>query len=325
MVASWKEEEVKRLSGAIKKAKVVGLAGITGIPSRQFQQMRKSLRGKVDVRVTRNRIIRRALKQAGTEDLNQYVTGEMGVLTTDELSPFQLERMLSESRTGAPAKPGQIAPTDIVIPAGDTPFPAGPVIGELQAAGIKARIDKGKIVVSEDSKLVSAGEPISVDVAGVLNRFGIEPFEIGLELFAVREDGIIYPADVLHIDDKETFANFASAHQQALNLAFNATIFTPETTQSFVSQAHWKALSLALAAKIPTKETIESLLAEAGASAATVKALISGEAPPAAEPAPAPDESKADESSESEKKEDDDKKGGGGEEGAAEGMAALFG
>ncbi len=324
MVASWKEEEVKRLSAAIKKAKVVGLTGINGIPSRQFQQMRTSLRGKVDLRVTRNRIIRRALADAGTDDLSTYVQGEMGVITTDELTPFQLERLLSGSRTGAPAKPGQIAPTDIVIPAGDTPFPAGPVIGELQAAGIKARIDKGKIVISEPSKLVAAGDTISVDVASVLNRFGIEPFEIGLELYAAREDGVVYPADILHIDDEETFSKYATAHQQALNLAFNATIFTPQTTESFVRQAHWKALSLALAAKIPTKETIESLLAEAGASAATVKALIAGEAPPAAEPAPAPEESEAEESSESEKKEDDDKKEGG-EESAAEGMAALFG
>jgi len=274
MVASWKEEEVKTLGKKIKTSKVVGLVGINGIPSRSFVQMRKSLRGKVDLRVTRNRLIRRALKKGESTDLEPFIKGEMGIILTDSLNPFQLERLLSQSRTAAPAKPGSIAPLDIVIPAGNTPFAAGPIIGELQAAGVKAKIESGKIVVSEDSKIVSAGEAISLEVASVLNRFGIEPFEIGLDLYVAKEEGTVYSSEILKIDEEQTLKNFTLAHQQALNLAFQAEIFTSETVLSFVQKAHWAALNLAIGAEIPTKETIESLLLKAGLEAQALAGII---------------------------------------------------
>ncbi|MFH1721165.1 MAG: 50S ribosomal protein L10 [Candidatus Altiarchaeota archaeon] len=292
MVASWKEEEVKNLAKKVKNAKVIGLVGITGIPSKQFAQMRKSLRGRVDLRITKNRLIKRVLKKAETQQLEPYIKGEMGVLTSDSLNPFQLEKLISQSKTSAPAKPGAIAPHDIIIPAGGTPFAAGPVIGELQLAGVRAKIVSGKIVVTTDSKIASAGEPISANAAGVLKRFGIEPFEIGMDLYAALEDGIVYPGEVLRIDEEKTIGDLVLAHQRALNLAFDANLFNSETISVFIQKAHWNALNLALEAEIPTKETIKSLLGKAGLGAQALAAIIPQK------------ESKAEEKKEAPKKEE---------------------
>ena len=44
---------------------------------------------------------------------------------------------LEKSKSNAPAKPGQTAPSDLVLPAGETPFTPGPMIGELGQLGIK--------------------------------------------------------------------------------------------------------------------------------------------------------------------------------------------
>jgi len=45
-----------------------------------------------------------------------------------------------------------------MIPAGDTPFKPGPIIGDLQKVGIKAKIQGGKIVITDDSLVVKKAE-----------------------------------------------------------------------------------------------------------------------------------------------------------------------
>ena len=66
---------------------------------------------------------------------------------------------MEATKTAAPAKPGDIAPEDILVKAGDTPFKPGPIVGELQKAGIPAAIEGGKIVIKKDKVLVKKGEP----------------------------------------------------------------------------------------------------------------------------------------------------------------------
>jgi len=188
MVAIWKQKEVENLAEKIKSSKVVGLVSITNIPSRQFQRIRKSLKDKVELRVARLNLMKRAFKKAGVSGLESYLTSPLGLIFSKELNVFQLKKLLDNNKSTAPAKPGSVAPNDIVIPKGDTPFAPGPIIGELQNVGIKAAIEGGKIVVKEDSVVAKKGEVISPEVANVLSRFGIEPMKIGFDLKVAFED-----------------------------------------------------------------------------------------------------------------------------------------
>ncbi len=52
-------------------------------------------------------------------DLSEHMEGQVAVIAT-EMNPFKLYKILEDSKTSAPAKPGAIATDDIVIPEGDT-------------------------------------------------------------------------------------------------------------------------------------------------------------------------------------------------------------
>lgn len=262
MVATWKIKEVENLAERISKSKVIGLVDISGIPSRQFQRMRKGLRGKAEIKVTKNSIMKRAFEKTKLKDLGGYIQGSMGIVFTD-LDPFKLNKLMRSTKTTAPAKSGSIANKDIVVPAGDTPFKPGPIIGELQRVGIKAKIEGGKIVVTEDSPVVREGGIISADLANVLTRLGIEPMEIGLEINAAYENGIIYTREILEIDEEKTIANLKNAYQRALNLALNAKIYNSVTINLFLRKAFSDAISLAINAEIINKETIGFMLSKA--------------------------------------------------------------
>ena len=150
-VAEWKKEEVNELKSLIDKYDVIGIVDLLNIPAKQLQEMRKSLHNKAVIRMSKKNLIDLALEDCNASknnivDLSEHMEGQVAVIAT-EMNPFKLYKILEDSKTSAPAKPGAIATDDIVIPEGDTGFEPGPFLGELQQVGIPAKIDKGKIVV----------------------------------------------------------------------------------------------------------------------------------------------------------------------------------
>ncbi len=188
---------------------------------------------------------------------------------------------MEENRTSAPAKPGMESPKDIVIPEGETDFSPGPVIGELQRAGVNARIQAGSVVVLEDSKIVEEGEPIPSEVVGVLSRFGIEPREIGFELRAAYEDGTVFPGDTLVVDEEETLSNIQAAYMNSLSLSREIQFPTEENLRITLGQASTEAHNLALNASIFTSDTASQILSRASSKMLSLSSALSSEDPEA--------------------------------------------
>ena len=137
-----------------------------------------------------------------------------------------------------------VANDDIIVPGGETSLAPGPVLTELKAAKINAKIQGSKIVISSDTTVAKKGEAISDAVCKILSKLSIEPFEIGLKLIAAVSDGITYPASVLDVDDAYYLEQLVAAHAQAVNLAVFAEIYNGHSTPLILASAHAKALAL---------------------------------------------------------------------------------
>ncbi len=264
-VAPWKKDFVKKIEELVNKYPVVGIVNINNIPAPQMQKMRASLRENSVFIVGKNRLIKLALKQANkenVEELGEYIDGQTGIIFT-EMNAFKLAKTLDASKTKAPAKGGEVAPEDIVVHEGETPFKPGPIIGELQKVGIPAAIQKGKIVVRKDTTVVKKGEVISRDLAQVLTKLEIYPLTVGLDLRAAYEDGMVFPKDVLEVDTEKVYGDLLNAIQSAINLSVNAAFPTGVTAPIIIANAHMKALNLAVNAGIVNRDTVELLLAKA--------------------------------------------------------------
>lgn len=333
-VAEWKKEEVSELKGLIDSYDVVGIVDLLNIPAKQLQEMRKSLNGKAIIRMSKKNLIDLALEDCNAEknnivDLSEYMDGQVAVIAT-EMNPFKLYKILEDSKTAAPAKPGSIATDDIIIPEGDTGFEPGPFLGELQQVGIPAKIDKGKIVVSKETVLVEAGEEVSKEVASTLTRMDINPMEVGIDLKAVYEDEAIYTSDVLAIDEEQTLADIQGAYLNAFNLSVNAAIPTEETISAIIGNAYTKAFNVGMEATILTSETSEPLIGLAQAKMLALATLV-------ADADGALDDELADkianaasavvveDTTEEEAEEEEEEEEEDAEEEAAAGLGALFG
>jgi large subunit ribosomal protein L10 len=266
-VADWKYGEVQKLTDLLTKSKVVGIVNVGGIPAPQMQQMRRSLHGSATIRSAKNKLLFLALDEAekqikGISDLKDIISGQSAIITTD-MNPFKLFSKLKSSRTMAPAKGGETAAHDIEIKAGDTPFKPGPVVGELQKAGIPAAIQEGKVVIKTDKVLVPEGEKISADLAQMLTRLEIFPIEIGMDLFGAFEAGTLFKPDVLDIDTDVFIGNMKTASGNAFGLALEIGWVSKQTIEPLIMKARSNALALALEQGIINKETIKNLISKA--------------------------------------------------------------
>jgi large subunit ribosomal protein L10 len=263
MPAEWKVKEVEGLKELISSYPVVGIIGIKGIPASQMYEMRKTLRGNAVVKVSKNRLIQHAL--ADNEELSKLaecLEGESAILATS-MNPFRIFRQLEKAKMKAPAKGGEIAPDDIIIKKGRTPFKPGPIVGELQKVGIPAAIREGGVFVEKTVTLVKKGEPIPSDIAKMLTRMDIYPLEVGLDVRAIYGEGMMFTPETLSVDVDEIANNFRTAVQNSFALAIGANYPAKEVMPRLIQKAYRNSFNLAMECGMYTPDTIGEFIKKA--------------------------------------------------------------
>lgn len=271
-VAQWKKDVVQQVAQLAKKYSIVGVLNMESLPASQLAQMKKKLRGTVEIVMTRRSLLLRAIDQVkDLEVLKPQIEKGMPALLFTKENPFALFKTLKKSKSKAAAKPGQIAPYDIIIPAGPTPFAPGPVISEFAQIGVKAGVEGGKVAVKVDSVVAKSGEPIKPGVASMIARLGIEPMEIGLNLTAVYEKGTVYPANILDIDEEVFAKNLAAAVVSGINLGVEICYPSPEVLELLLPKAWREMRALAIEAHYLASGLTDEVLADAERVALSMK------------------------------------------------------
>ena len=187
---------------------------------------------------------------------------------------MQLFKTLKKNKSKTAIKGGQVAPNDIIVPAGPTSFAPGPVIGELGNLGIPAGIDGGKVAIKKDSVVAKEGDVVSAQLAGLLTRLEIYPMEIGLNLVAAHEDGSILLKKDIDIDEDAFMADLNKAASDAYALTIGLALPTKENIAQLLGKAHMDAYGLADSQSIITSDNVDKVLAKAEAQADALKSKV---------------------------------------------------
>jgi large subunit ribosomal protein L10 len=274
---AWKRKEVEEIKSDSGTFALTGLVDMYGIPAAQLQQIRRNLKGRAKIKMTRNTLIRHAFTELGGDigDLSNHISGHSALIFTND-NPFRLFKQLEKTKTKMAAKPGERAPEDIIVEKGPTSFKPGPIVGELQQAGIPAAIEAGKVKIRETRTVVKKGEAISPKLAEVLAKLGVKPMDIGLILQAAFFEGTVYEPSVLAIDEDLIFRQISLASLEAFNLSVNAAIPTPETMVPIIARAFREARGLAIEASIYDRDVIDEIIAKAQRESTALQNLVEG-------------------------------------------------
>lgn len=270
-IAPWKRTRVDELAEILGSDGVIGIVDIDGVPAKNMLDMRASLRSKLTITMAKKTLIRRAWESSGmeSETLDQLFESstQPAIVHTDSMNAFELSAELSKTRQGRAAKEGELAPMDIIVEKGPTQFGPGPIVGEFNAVGIPAKIDKGKVAIQKTVTAVEKGQPISADLGIMLSKLDINPIEIGIILTGAMEDGLVLMADDLDINMDDVRNDVISAVSGAFNLACQITYFTPQTVPSLIAKAKGEAMSVAVNSAIVNDETSALILSKAKSQA----------------------------------------------------------
>ncbi len=272
---AWKKNEVEDIKKNAKEYKLIGLVDMYGIPAQQMQQIRRNLRGKAVIKMTRNTLIKNAFDEIGgdIQNLSKYLSGHSALIFTND-NPFKLFKQLEKTKTKMAAKPGEKAPEDIVIEKGPTSFKPGPIVGELQQAGIPAAIESGKVKIKETKTVVKKGGVISVKLAAVLAKLDIKPMDIGLALQVAYHEGGIFEPSVLAVDETVILGQIALASRQALALSVEAAIPTKDSIDAILTKAVRDARGVAIEAAIYEKDVVDAIIGKAYRESQVLKTLV---------------------------------------------------
>jgi large subunit ribosomal protein L10 len=283
-VLEEKSSEVDAIKDILKEYHSIGIASLKKVRASQLQELKKTMQGKVYLRVLKNTLMKLAIEEMDQEDLKkivEYLEGSNVYMFTD-LNPFKLALLLEHGKVKTTAKAGDTAAMDVVVPTGNTGQPPGPIISQLNAVGLPTRIESGSVWVSKDTLVVRKGEEINERLAGVLSKLNIKAVELGISMRVVFDNGLIIVGDQLKVDVDATRKSLEHSNQEAFALAMSLGYPTKDTIKPLLQLAQQKAVALAVAGAIPTKDTIGDLLRKANAQMTSISSAVDKAKPKAA-------------------------------------------
>ena len=269
-----KAKNVERVAELAKKYPVIAVTTLSKVRSTQLMAVRKALRGHAEVYVVKNKLATLGLKDAGIKNADQLLSHLSGqnALIFSTYDPFKLFLTLDKSHVYLHARAGDKAPNDIIVPAGNTSLPAGPVLSEFREAGIPTKIEGGSIWVNRDSVALKKGGEVTPKLASLLSKLNIKPIRAGLTIALAYEDGLIYSGDLVAIDLEKYRQNLVDAYASARGLSILIGYVTKETAPEIIAKAYREAVSVAVEAGFVTIETAPLILGRAEAEAAALTA-----------------------------------------------------
>jgi len=190
------------------------IVNVNHVGSSQLQQVRIELRGRATVLMGKNTMIRTALtkrfeetQNEGLEKLKSVMKGNLGFIFCKAGTVDEVRKVLETHVVPAAAKFGVEAPVDVFLPAG--PCGLDPAqTSFFQALNIATKIVKGAIEVIKDEHIIKKGEKCSASAVALLQKLSIKPFEYGIDLKMVYEEGSVFDAKVLDITDEALTEKF---------------------------------------------------------------------------------------------------------------------
>lgn len=225
-------EKMKELLGTYTKCFAVG---VDNVGSLQLQKTRHALRGKAEVLMGKNTMMRKIIKDYETENpgtkmgqLRPLCAGNTGfVFTNGDLG--EIRKVIETNTRPAPARVGAIAPINVVVPKGPTGCDPGQT-AFFQALQISTKISRGSIEIVNDVDLIQKGEKVTASQAALLQKLNIDPFTYGLILKSVYDNGSLFDASVLDLTEDVLAAGFA----RAINVVASLSLAIGAPTQASV-------------------------------------------------------------------------------------------
>ncbi|KAG5464314.1 hypothetical protein LSCM1_00496 [Leishmania martiniquensis] len=191
-----KDRLIERIREALENYQDVYTFQLHNIRTNILQQIREERAGDSRMFLGNNKLMMIALgrdeESAQKENLHKlspFLTGLCGLLFTN-LSKKEVKNYFAA--VGAPvyARTGQTATEPLVLKAGPLPQFPHSMFDHLAKLGLPIKLDRGIIVLLQETTVCEAGDTLSAEAAQLLKLFGVQSAEFKIELTAHWTNGV---------------------------------------------------------------------------------------------------------------------------------------
>lgn len=279
-----------KLMGLIQDYPNIMIVHADYVGSKQLQEIRIDLRGRAVVLMGKNTMIRTCLRmnkdkypELGLDKLVNSIRGNIGFIFC--IAPMDEVRAVMEAKkVPAAAKAGVISTAAVALPAGNTGLDPSNT-NFFQALNIATKIVKGQIELINEVKILNVGDKVSLSQQVLLSKLNIRPFEYGLVLLQVYQNGSVFDAAVLDITDAVLMTKWAAGVANVAAFSREIGVPTAASLPHMISGGFKNIAALVSDIDFTFKEVevVKQFLADPSAFASAAPAAQSGgDAPKAA-------------------------------------------
>jgi len=305
--SEWKASYFNKVNRLLSEFEKIFICDADNVTSKQFQDIRQGMRGRGEVLMGKNTMMKRAIRDMVSdkpelEKLLPLIKKNVGfVLTNGELT--EIRDLVLTFKVPAAARAGAVAPVAVTVPPQNTGL--GPEkTSFFQALAIPTKISRGSIEITSPVKLLEEGDKVSESAAMLLNMLKISPFTYGLDIVTIYDAGSVFDPAILDITQDDIRNRFLAGVQNVAACSLAIGYPTAASVPHSIANGFKNLMAVAAATEIefPQVATMKAFLADPSAFAA---------AAPAAAVASEDTKEEAAKAESSEEESDDDMFGGG--------------
>ena len=326
-----KKQLYSEILETLKTARSFLLIPVTGVDSNHVKKVRAALEKEgVKVKMYKPKIFLKAARDLGLKNIDKlegYLTQPLLYAFSDRHNVFELTHIVTSVKSYRRPLPGEVAETEIVIPAGPTDIPPGPMMSVFGRLRIPVQPREGKIHIMRDTVVAKPGQTISPELSSLMDKLGLTTVVIQIKPAVGYDEGTVIEGEDLILDIESYIQQFTSGYINALSVASEIALPVPEAMELSLRKAAMRAMMLSVELGVINESNIELALRLAVARSLALGSAISDKADLGIEVAqPQPQQQAAEKKEEKkEEQEEEEEKKEVSEEELEQGLSALFG
>lgn len=219
-------------------------------------------------------------KNPALNKLADLCVGKVGLIFSDT-PVYELKPIIESNKVKTAAKVGVIAPCNVEVPPGPTGMDPSQ-ISFFHALNISTKIVKGQIEITKDYVVCETGKPVTNSQSALLRKLNIMPFEYGMVVSSVYQDGNILSPEVVSLTPSDIIGIFQTGASYITGLSLELGFVNQASAPQYIINAFKNLLAISLESdyKIAELDSLTSAPAQQSGGAAVEKKV---EAPAAAE------------------------------------------
>ncbi|KEG10563.1 60S acidic ribosomal protein P0 [Trypanosoma grayi] len=191
-----KDELINRIREALDDYTDVYTFQLSNIRTNILQQIREERKADSRLFLGNNKLLMVALgrdeessQRPNLHKLSKFLVGSCGLLFTN-LPKKEVKSYFASVGAQVYARTGQTATSSLVLHAGPLPQFPHSMFDHLSKLGLPIKLDKGVIVLLQDTTVCEPNDTLSVEAAQLLKLFGVQSAEFRIDLTAHWANGV---------------------------------------------------------------------------------------------------------------------------------------